>query len=96
MKTYLIYCEPCGFKKIVEDPDNVGLFKHATSNVQGRIPMLNKKTKKTETFDFVSSMPKYKCPQCGRVVTLKKYNVPKIEPKPDEDKNDKPESDQIQ
>lgn len=76
-RSYIIYCEPCGYKKPVPDPLNVGLVPYQKCSVQGRLPVYNKETKKTDTFDFVETMPKYKCPQCGRVVTLKKFNVPK-------------------
>ncbi len=78
-RTYIIYCEPCGFKKMVEDPLNVGLSAYPTSPVPGRIPMLDEKGK-TETFPDIKLMPKFKCPNCGRTVTLKKFNVPKGKP----------------
>lgn len=76
-KTYIIYCEPCGFKKIVLDPSDVGLPEVETSSIQGRIPVLDKEIKKTKTFPHITTMPKFKCGQCGRVVTLRKFNVPR-------------------
>jgi hypothetical protein len=88
MRTYVIYCEPCGYKKVVEDPLNVDLVARTVSNVPGRIPVLNKQTNKTETFDPIPVMPKFKCPKCGRGVTLKKYNVPKSQPNVPEPKQE--------
>ncbi len=79
-KTYVIYCEPCGFKKIIENPLDVGLTKYPASNIQGRIPVLNPENRKTETFEFIQPMPKFKCPNCGRTVILKKFNVPLNKP----------------
>jgi DNA-directed RNA polymerase subunit RPC12/RpoP len=76
-RTYIIYCEPCGYKKVIDDLDNIGLTDVKTSTVQGRIPVLDKETKKTKTFSHITTIPKYKCPRCGRAVTLRKYNVPK-------------------
>jgi DNA-directed RNA polymerase subunit RPC12/RpoP len=127
LKTYIVYCEPCGFKKLIQDPNNVGLREHATSSVQGRLPRIKKETEgaikihdrviviansdgqgdvKIGTCGTVVSvptpdvfvlrefpnleikaadlkkditihtMPKYKCPQCGRVVTMRKSNTP--------------------
>ncbi len=76
-RTYIIYCEPCNYKKIIENPNEVGLIGVATSPVPGRIPILDPETNKTKTFDHVTTMPKYKCPNCGRAVILKKFNVPK-------------------
>lgn len=84
MRTYIVYCEPCGFKKIVQDPQNTGLRESGTTTIQGRIPMLV--DGKTQTYDPVKLMPKFKCPDCGRMILLKKYNVP-TEPKPDEAKD---------
>jgi predicted RNA-binding Zn-ribbon protein involved in translation (DUF1610 family) len=87
-KTYIIYCDPCGYKKVVEDPTNVGLPPFQTSSVQGRIPVLDKATNKTKKFPEVTTMPKFKCPGCGRVVTLRKLNVPKAPPPQQDDKQD--------
>ncbi len=83
-KTYVIYCEPGGFKKVVTDPSSTGLPEIKTSPVPGRVPVLDKETNKTLTFQDVTPMPKYKCPNCGRGVVMRKSNVPRTEPKPNE------------
>lgn len=80
MRTYVVYCEPCGYKRLVEDPLHVGLPQIQTSKVPGRIPVLDPETKKTTVFDHITPMPKYRCPSCGRAVTLRKSNIPKDKP----------------
>ncbi len=64
---------------MVSDPTDVGLLPYQTSDVPGRIPVLDEKGK-TKTFPSIVPMPKFKCPNCGRVVTLKKFNVPQGKP----------------
>lgn len=86
-KRFLIYCEQCGYRKIVNDtPAEIkGLLLYKTSKVQARLPRLDHATNKTIESEFIEQMPKYKCPQCGRVVTTKRLPKPLHEPVPVEE-----------
>lgn len=72
----LIFCEICGFKKIVDcqgaEPDLTGFAVIPTSKIQGGIPALDPETKKIVNKNHHPRSQKVKCKQCGRGVVVKK------------------------
>lgn len=69
-KRYLIFCEPCSFKRIVEsdNPDDIVLIKR--SSIPGKAINLDaKKKEKDPKIQKQSTM--CKCPRCGRGATMK-------------------------
>jgi DNA-directed RNA polymerase subunit RPC12/RpoP len=81
-KRFLIFCEVCGYKQIVNDtPKDVeGLVPFKTAAVPAGVPKLV--NGKVVTRPSIETMPKYKCPKCGRVVTSKRLPKPLHEPAP--------------
>lgn len=88
-KRHMFYCEPCGFKKIVDVNEQPNLVEIKTSPIQGKIPILDPTTgkvintwmldPKTETVvnaQMKLQPKKYKCPNCGRGVKLRELIKP--------------------
>lgn len=72
---YSLYCEICGFRKKIEDPNMiVDMVEYKTAPINRGF--INKRPP-------INQAKKYKCTQCGRVVTLKRFENP-IEEKKDE------------
>lgn len=69
-KRYMIFCEPCAYKKIVESTD--GLVEIRRPKVPGGSPYIDPLTKKTKTKKATEQPPSVKCPKCGRGVVLKR------------------------
>jgi len=71
VKRYLIFCEPCSFKKVVESdkPEDMVLIKR--SPVPGGSPRLDAATKQIKGRPVQEPKTMCKCPQCGRGATLK-------------------------
>jgi DNA-directed RNA polymerase subunit RPC12/RpoP len=89
-KRMMLFCEPCGYKEIVEpNEEPKGLFEIKTSVVQTNLPTIDPMTNKaihvalpdpkTQQLVNKASRPqpkKYKCPKCGRGVRLKELLKP--------------------
>jgi hypothetical protein len=74
-RQYVLFCEPCGYKQMLDKPTDVpGLVPIKTAPVPGGIPTLDPVTKKMTQKDDYILMPKYKCPKCGRGVTVKRVH----------------------
>jgi len=73
-KRWFLFCEPCAFKKIIkaDDPADAGLVEIPQAKIPGGVPVLDPKTKKAKDKPDLSRMKKFKCPQCGRGVMIKK------------------------
>lgn len=70
----MLFCEPCGFKKIIEpEQEELGLTEIKRPSVQGGIPQLDA-TFKTTTKAAVERKRMYKCPRCGRGVQIKELS----------------------
>lgn len=72
LKLYSIYCEPCGYKKITDGSDVKGLIEFKTSPVPGGQPYRDMNTGEVRTPEARPQPKKFKCPNCGRVVTVRK------------------------
>ena len=72
IKKYLVYCEPCGYKRITDGSSDEDLKKVPRSDVPGGAPQLDPQTKKVK---FKKSTPQptmVKCPKCGRGIRVRK------------------------
>ena len=71
-KRSMMFCEPCGFKKIIDVNEQVtNLTEVKTSPIQLKIPSLDPATQKTVQSKFQPQAPRYKCPKCGRQVKVR-------------------------
>jgi DNA-directed RNA polymerase subunit RPC12/RpoP len=70
-KRYMTYCEPCGFKRILETNKPEDMITIQTSAIPGGVPQLDPTTNKTILKESKPGPIKVKCPKCGRGVVLK-------------------------
>jgi len=75
-RKYVLYCEPCNFKKILDKPEDEDLIEIKKSMVPGGYPKLDIESGETKNRENLKRSKQYKCPKCGRGVTIKRYNVP--------------------
>jgi predicted RNA-binding Zn-ribbon protein involved in translation (DUF1610 family) len=76
LKLYIIYCEPCGFKKLTDGSDVSGLIPYKQSRIPGGSPYRDQATGQILTPESRPPSKKFKCPKCGRVVTVRKVADP--------------------
>lgn len=77
VKRQMIYCEPCGYKQIIEPKENPeDLTVIPTTKIQGHIPQIDPATQKAVQKPFLERPKMYKCPCCGRGVRLKELLLP--------------------
>ncbi len=70
---YRLYCEPCGWKKDISDEEHiVDLYCVKPSAIQLEIPKLN--NGKIVESKFKKQLKKIRCPNCGRLISPKKFN----------------------
>jgi hypothetical protein len=72
IKQYLVYCEPCSYKRITDGSDDEDLVKVLRSDVPGGAPQLDPHTKETVTKKSSKQPPMVKCPKCGRGIRVRK------------------------
>lgn len=70
-KLYQFYCEICNWKKITDGIGTQELIELKTSPIPGGIPILDPFTGNVTTSKSIKQKRKFKCPQCGRIVTAK-------------------------
>lgn len=75
IKRTMIFCEPCGFKKIIEPDEELNLTEIPTCPVPIDIPKLDPLTNKAKTKPAKVRNKKYKCPKCGRGVAVKELQA---------------------
>ena len=70
-KRYLIFCEPCSYKRVLEDdnPDDLILIKR--SSVPSGYPKIDPQSKKTKVPKAKENTRMSKCPRCGRGAIIK-------------------------
>jgi len=76
LKLYSIYCEPCGFKRLTDGSDVAGLIPYRQSAIPGGSPYRDLATGQIVTPQARPNSKKFKCPKCGRVVTVRKVADP--------------------
>lgn len=74
IKTYLLYCEICNYKKITDGSDG-SLVEVKTSPIMTAGPTLDPETKKAKPAKFKPQRKRFKCPQCGRVIFPRKLET---------------------
>lgn len=79
---YQLYCQYCHYKKLFGDEDVAGLSLQKSADVPAGIPKYNELSKKTEASQSKRGKYKGKCPKCGRVIFVLRYNEPKQDDKP--------------
>ncbi len=68
-KRTMLYCEPCGFKQIIEVQTTPDLFEIKRTDLQSNIPKLE--GDKTVNKPVIPRSRMYKCPCCGRGVVVR-------------------------
>ncbi len=82
MIKYQLYCQICHYKHLFGDDEVKNLSLQKSSDIQGSIPKLNPLSKKIETQPIKKGKYKSKCPKCGRMIFVTRYNEPKQEDNP--------------
>jgi hypothetical protein len=75
IKKYQFYCEICNYKRITDGTDIQDLVEIKTSPIPSGIPKRDFETKKVVISKPIKQKRKFKCPQCGRVISPKKLNL---------------------
>ena len=76
LKLYIIYCEPCGFKRLTDGSDVAGLIPYKQAPIPGGSPYRDMATGQIKIPPSRQNSKKFKCPKCGRVVTVRKVADP--------------------
>jgi len=76
LKTYLLYCEPCNWKRITDGSDVQDLVEIKRSPIPGGYPKLDPVTKKVIKPKPKKQPRQFKCPGCGRGILPKKIPNP--------------------
>ena len=89
IKTYLLYCEICGYKRITDGSDATDLVEIKTSPLITGAPKLDPITKKMFVSKTKPQRKRFKCPKCGRVVFPRQINkiLPVLDTELDEESN---------
>jgi len=74
IKTYLLYCEICGYKRITDGSDATDLVEIKTSPLFTGAPKIDAITKKIMAPKAKPQRKRFKCPKCGRVVFPRQIN----------------------
>tara|TARA_Y100000034_G_scaffold104648_1_gene131350 strand:- start:11673 stop:11936 length:264 start_codon:yes stop_codon:yes gene_type:complete len=82
IKKYLVYCEPCGYKRITDGSDDEDLKKVPRSDVPGGAPEIDPITKTVKIKKSTKQPIMVKCPKCGRGIRVRK-----LDRKNEEEKN---------
>jgi len=74
VKRWFMFCEPCGFKKIItaDNPESDELTEVKRVAVPGGAPRLDPVTKKTVFRESLPTTKMFKCLECGRGCICKK------------------------
>jgi DNA-directed RNA polymerase subunit M/transcription elongation factor TFIIS len=76
-KTYQLYCQFCHYKKTFDGDDSKSLSLSKSSDIQAGIPRYDSENKAIEQPPMKRGKPKSKCPNCGRMIFVTRYNEPK-------------------
>lgn len=70
-KKYRLYCEICNWRRDI-DGTETDLVEFATAPIPGGMPYFDSKQNKYTARKSITQPKKYKCQNCGRVVTVRK------------------------
>jgi|APGre2960657373_1045057.scaffolds.fasta_scaffold01317_6 hypothetical protein len=76
-QTYQLYCQFCHYKKIFDGNESNSLSLSKSSDIQIGIPKYDFEKKSIEPPPMRRGKPKSKCPNCGRMIFVTRYNEPK-------------------
>lgn len=77
-KLYRLYCEMCNWNRYTDGTDIQDLIEYKRCVVQTGVPKMDPVTKKITAKKPISLPKQFRCPKCGRLVTVRKV----IEPPP--------------
>lgn len=72
IKSYLLYCDNCNYKRITDGSDVQDLKEIKTSPVQTGIARIEPESKILVKEKFKNQPKKFKCPMCGYLVKVRK------------------------
>ncbi len=72
IKRYRLYCQHCHYNRYTDGTDVQDLVEIPQPKIQGNIPYLDPVEKKMVVPEFKSRPKKFRCPDCGRMITPKK------------------------
>lgn len=75
-KLYRLYCDYCAYSRWTDGTDIGDLVPYKRSPIQTGIPKYDPVAKKIVTKPFQNLPKQFKCPQCGRLLTPRKYMQP--------------------
>lgn len=90
-KRWMIFCEPCSFKKIITEGIDADLTELPLADVPGGAPRLDSATKKVTERKSTPRNKAFKCPHCGRGVISKV--LPEVYAKTIKEREDQAEKD---
>lgn len=83
---YRLNCEICGFNLYSND-SNIKLVEYKRSAIQSSLPKIDEATSKMIPGKMINLPKKYKCPQCGRLLSAIKMKEKEIETKNDNEQD---------
>lgn len=83
---YRLNCEICGFNLYSSD-SNIKLVEYKRSAIQSSLPKIDEATGKLTPGKMINLPKKYKCPQCGRLLSARKMKEKEIETKNDNEQD---------
>ena len=89
-KLYRLYCEMCAFNRYTDGTDIQDLKEHKRCVVQTGIPKIDLITKKVTTKKPIILPKQFKCPNCGRLITVRKVEITEISKELTDEDCDKP------
>jgi predicted RNA-binding Zn-ribbon protein involved in translation (DUF1610 family) len=75
VKTYQLYCEICGYKRISDGSDVHDLLEIKTSPIPGGVPFVDPQTKKIIVPKSQNQRKKFRCPKCGRIIMARQIQT---------------------
>lgn len=81
IKKYLVYCEPCGYKRITDGSMDYDLVKIPRADIPGGSPEIDLASNTVKTKKSTKQLPMVKCPKCGRGIRVKKMDLKNEEKK---------------
>ncbi len=76
LKLYTLYCEPCGYKRLMDGSNVTDLIPYKQAMIPGGSPYRDPATGEIKTPPSRPNSKKFKCPNCGRVATVRKVADP--------------------
>lgn len=72
VKSYILHCDFCGYKRFTDGTDVADLVSYKESNIPGGVPYIDPVSKKIVNPKSFARSKKFKCPKCGRIISARK------------------------